>query len=195
VLTDRVRGHVLAFARTSEGVSAVEFSLIAPILLMMFMAAVELPRAYMIGRRLDIAAAAMADLISKDTYADLTPVYAATAVIGNPYNVDAAAIVLTAAGTYQTGAATTTQVCSSAAQNGQARQVGSSLGPPPAGMTAGGDRFVVSDVTMPYRPVFAVFPSLLTYTFHFRKVWPVRGGETYRGQKEVVLPNGKPCPA
>lgn len=195
MLAARVRGHVRAFALTSDGVSAVEFSLIAPILLVMFMAAIELPRAFMIGRRLDIAAAAMADLISRDTYADLSPVYAATAAISNPYNVDAAAIVLTAAGTYQNGAATTTQVCSSATLRGQARQVGSSLGSPPAGMTAGGDRFVVSDITMPYRPIFGVFPSLLTFTFHFQKIWPVRGGETYKGQKEIVLPNGKPCPA
>jgi Flp pilus assembly protein TadG len=194
MLSGRLRTGLIDFTGSEEGASAVEFSLIAPILLLIFMASIELPRAYTIGKRLDNAAATMADLVSRGSYMDLAPVFAAAGAISNPYDVTSASIVLTAAGTYQNGSSTTTQVCSSAEYNGQARAAGSSLGPPPAGMTRKGDRFVMSEVTMRYRPVFSVFSSLAKWTFRSKRIWPVRGGEVYNGQSEVVLPGGKPCP-
>lgn len=193
MLSGRRRGP-MAFAAARDGVSAVEFSLIAPILLLLFMGSIELPRAYMIGKRLDNATATMADLISRGTYTDLAPIFAALGAISNPYDVSRASVVLTAAGTYQTGSAATTQVCSSAESNGQVRATGSSLGAPPAGLDRNGDRFLLSEVTMPYRPVFPLFTSLARYTFRYRKTWPVRSGQVYNGQSEVVLPGGKPCP-
>ncbi|MCJ2054739.1 pilus assembly protein [Methylobacterium sp. J-070] len=189
-----LRTGLMAFTDSRDGVSAVEFSLIAPVMLALFMGSIELPRAYMIGKRLDNATATMADLISRGTYTDLSPVFAALGAISNPYDVTRASVVLTAAGTYQTGSAATTQVCSSAQSNGQARPAGSSLGPPPAGLDRGGDRFVMSEVTMPYRPIFPLFPGLAQYTYRYRKVWPVRSGKIYDGQSEVVLPGGNPCP-
>jgi Flp pilus assembly protein TadG len=194
VLTTGFEVRWSAFVRGEDGVSAVEFSLIAPILLAMFMASVELPRAYMIGKRLNNAATAMADLISQGTYTDLAPVFAAATTISNPYDVTSARIVLTAGGTYQDGSSLATQACSSAQLNGQARAVGSSLGPPPAGMATKGDRFVVSEVTMNYKPVFPLTSSLVSWSFSYKKIWPVRDGKVYNGQAEIILPGGKPCP-
>ena len=188
------RAGLIAFAGSRSGVSAVEFSLVAPLLILLFMGSIELPRAYMIGKRLDNATATMADLVSRGTYTDLSPVFAALGAISNPYDVTRASVVLTAAGTYQTGSAATTQVCSSAESNGQARATGSTLGPPPAGLDRGGDRFVMTEVTMPYRPVFPLFPGLVRYTYRYTKTWPVRSGQVHNGQSEVVLPGGAPCP-
>ena len=110
MLSGGLRTGLIDFSASRSGVSAVEFSLIAPILLLMFMASIELPRAYMIGKRLDNATATMADLISRGNYTDLSPVFAALEAIANPYDVSRASIVLTAGGTYQTqtGAASTT---------------------------------------------------------------------------------------
>ncbi|MBN4095560.1 MULTISPECIES: TadE/TadG family type IV pilus assembly protein [Methylobacterium] len=195
MLSGRLRAHLIRLIGDREGVSAIEFSVIAPILLLILMGSIELPRAYMIGKRLDNAAATMADLISRGSYADLKPVFAATSAISNPYDVSRASIVLTAAGTYSDGSSAATKVCSSAESNGQARTAGSSLGAPPAGMTRNGDRFVVSEVTMTYHPIFPVLSNLTRWTFRYKKIWPVRGGEIYNGQSEVVLPGGKPCPA
>lgn len=194
MLNGSIRTGLIGFAGSRDGVSAVEFSLIAPILLLIFMASIELPRAYMIGKRLDNAAATMADLISRGSYTNLSPVFSVAGVISNPYDVTSASIVLTVGGTYQNGTVATTQVCSSAQSNGQARAAGSSLGPPPAGMDRKGDRFVMSEVTMTYRPVFPLFSSMARWTFRYKKIWPVRGGEVYNGQNEIVLPGGKPCP-
>lgn len=189
-----MRTAIISLISNRDGVSAIEFSFVAPILLLVFMATIELPRAYMIGKRLDSSTAAMADLISRKSYTDLTPVFAVAGVISNPYDVSRASIVLTAAGTYQDGTGTVTQVCSSMASNGQARAVGSPLGPPPAGMNRKGDRFVMSEVTMKYRPVFSIFPSLAEWTIQRKSIWPIRGGEVYNGQAEVILPGGRPCP-
>lgn len=194
MLTGGIRTALFTYVNNRSGVSAVEFSLIAPILILLFMGSIELPRAYMIGKRLDNATATMADLISRGTYKDLSPVFAALGAISNPYDVTSASIVVTAAGTYRIGSTGTTQVCSSAQSNGQAYATGSSLGPPPAGFDQAGDRFVMSEITMPYRPVFPIFSSYMRYTFRYRKTWPVRGGEVYNGRNEVVLPGGDPCP-
>ena len=65
------RAGLLRFISCRDGVSAIEFSMIAPILLLVFMGSIELPRAYMIGKRLDNAATTMADLISRGSYTDL----------------------------------------------------------------------------------------------------------------------------
>ena len=73
-------------------------------------------------------------------------------------------------------------------------QIYSGTGAPPAGLDQPGDRFVMSEVTMPYRPLFPVFTSLVGWTFRYKRAWPVRGGDVYNGQSEVVLPGGKPCP-
>ncbi|AIQ90228.1 MULTISPECIES: TadE/TadG family type IV pilus assembly protein [Methylobacterium] len=195
MLSLRPRAGLTGLIGSRDGVSAIEFSVIAPILLLILMGSIELPRAFMIGKRLDNASATMADLIARGSYADLKPVFAATSAISNPYDVSGASIVLTAAGTYSDGSSATTKVCSSAESNGQAYAAGTSLGPPPPGMTRNGDRFVVSEVTMIYNPIFPVLSKLTRWTFRSRKVWPVRGGEIYNGQSEVVLPGGKPCPA
>lgn len=189
-----LRRRLTGFAADRAGVSAIEFSMVAPILLLTFMAVIEVPRAYMIAKRLDHATATMADLISRGSYIDLSPVFAAVNAIANPYDASGASIVLTAAGTYQSDATAKAQVCSSAESNGTARVVGSSLGPPPPGMTRNGDRFVLSEVTMTYRPVFPVFSFLARHTFRYSRTWPIRGGEVYFGQNEVVMPGGKPCP-
>lgn len=195
MLSGRLRAGLIRLIGNREGVSAIEFSMIAPILLLILMGSIELPRAYMVGKRLDNATATMADLISRGSYADLKPIFAATGAISNPYDVSSASIVLTAAGTYSNGSSPTTKVCSSAESNGQAYAAGASLGAPPAGMTQNGDRFVVSEVTMVYRPIFPVLSKMTSWTFRYKKVWPVRGGDIYNGQSEVVLPGGKPCPA
>lgn len=194
MLTGDIRVLLMLFVGSRKGASAVEFSLIAPFLIVLFMGSIELPRAYTIGKRLNNATATMGDLISRGNYKDLSPVFAALGAISNPYDVNSASIVLTAAGTYGTGSTGTAQVCSSAQSNGQAYATGASLGSPPAGFGQHGDRFVMSEVTMPYRPIFALFSSFARYTYRYRKTWPVRGGEIYNGRNEVVLPGGNPCP-
>lgn len=180
------------FARARSGASAVEFAIIVPILLGLFMAAVELPRAFSTAKRLDLAASTMADLIS-GTNPPLDEVFAAAQAVATPYDIGAAGIVLTAAGVYLKDGAAVARVCSSAAQKDEARSVGSVIGPAPTGSTAGG-RYVMAEVRMRYAALFRVFPTLANWAFSYTTVWPVREGRAYWGNAEVVLPGGQPCP-
>ena len=188
----RPRHPVRRFARARSGASAVEFAIIVPILLGLFMAAVELPRAFSTAKRLDLAAGTMADLIS-GTNPGLDEVYAAARAVAAPYDIEAAGIVLTAAGVYLKDGAAVARVCSSAAQRDQARSVGSVIGPAPAGSAAGA-RYVMAEVRMRYAALFRVFPGIADWTFSYTTVWPVREGRAYWGYAEVVLPGGQPCP-
>jgi Flp pilus assembly protein TadG len=183
-----------AFGRAEGGVSAIEFAFIAPVLVILFIAAIEIPRAIATNNRLAQATIAMADLASKNDYADINDVFAAAQVVAAPYSLAGTGIVLTAGGVYQVGNDFVARVCSSVQSGDKARIVGSDIGPPPAGTASKGDRFVMAETRLPYRPLFSFFPVLNTLTFTGKAAWPVREGIATNGQAEVVLPGGKPCP-
>ena len=189
------RGGLRRFLRARGGVSGVEFALVAPILVLMFMASIELPRAFTTSRRVSLAATTMADLISRDDVTDVAEVYAAAQAVSSPYDLARAGIVLTAGGVYLDGLTPVAKVCSSVARNDPPRSTGSTIGPAPPGTASPGDRLVMAEMRLPYTAVFSVFPVLKNWTFVVRKTWPVRTGKAYLGREEVVLPGGKPCAA
>lgn len=190
----RAAATLHAFGRAEGGVSAIEFAFIAPVLVILFIAAIEIPRAIATNNRLAQATIAMADLASKNDYADINDVFAAAQVVAAPYSLAGAGIVLTAGGVYQVGNDFVARVCSSVQSGDKARIVGSDIGPPPAGTASKGDRFVMAETRLSYRPLFSFFPVLNTLTFTGKAAWPVREGIATNGQAEVVLPGGKPCP-
>ncbi|GJE70034.1 TadE/TadG family type IV pilus assembly protein [Methylorubrum podarium] len=195
-----VKGQPLSRAlvragRAQGGASAVEFAFIAPVLVLLFVATIELPRAIATNNRLAQATTTMADLASKSDYSDINDVYSAAQVVASPYSLAGIGVVLTAGGVYQVGNSFVARVCSSVQQGDTARAVGSDIGPPPAGTASKGDRFVMAETRLHYRPLFSFFPFLNDVTFTAKTVWPVRDGVAKNGQVEVVLPGGQPCPA
>ncbi len=186
--------HGLRSLRDASGVSAVEFSLICPLLVVVFLAAIELPRAYTFHKRLDLAASTLADMLSRRDYADLQPVYAMASAITDPYDASRATIAFATAGTYALGSTGAARVCSSASLNGVSRAVGSSLGTPPTGLSGPGDRFVMVELAARYTPIVPLLPALTSLDLKYKKILPVREGRIYNGRQEVVLPGGRPCP-
>ncbi|MBC6981644.1 TadE/TadG family type IV pilus assembly protein [Caulobacter sp. 17J80-11] len=61
----RVRSWLTRLARAEEGVSAVEFALIAPLMILFYFGLAELSQGYMAQRRVNHAAAAIADLVAQ----------------------------------------------------------------------------------------------------------------------------------
>lgn len=183
-----------AFGRAEGGVSAIEFAFVAPVLVILFIATIEIPRTIATNNRLAQATIAMADLASKNDYADINDVFAAAQVVAAPYSLAGTSIVLTAGGVYKVGNDFVARVCSSVQRGDKARIVGSDIGPPPAGTASKGDRFVMAETRLSYRPLFSFFPVLNSLTFTGKAAWPVRDGIATNGQAEVVLPGGKPCP-
>ncbi|GEP03008.1 TadE/TadG family type IV pilus assembly protein [Methylobacterium oxalidis] len=183
------------FGPARGGVTAVEFALIAPVLLLLFSATVDVPRAFSTGRRLAHGASTMADLISRNDFQSLDEVYAAAQAVATPFDVGDARIVLTSAGVYRVRDAYVAKVCSSAAQKDVPRKVSATIGPAPMGMRLSGARFVMAEVRMRYHAIFRYVPVLNGWDFSYTTVWPVREGKSVNGRDEVVLPGGQPCPA
>lgn len=190
----RLRRALARLRRCEEGVSAIEFAFVAPVLVLLLIAAIEIPRAIATNGRLTQATIAMADLASKNDYGDINDVFAAAQVVASPYSLSGLGTVLTAGGVYRVGDGVVARVCSSVQQAYTARAVGSDIGPPPAGTASKGDRFVMAETRLFYRPLFSFFPFLNNLAFTSKAVWPVREGVAANGQAEVVLPGGKPCP-
>lgn len=182
------------FARAEGGIAALEFALVSPVLILVLMGTIELPRAYGTSQGLIRSARTMADLISRGGVSTVDDVYAAGAAVTYPYDTSRAGIVLTAVGVYQQGTALVAKVCSSVARNATARVVGSVLGAPPEAESSVGARYVMAETTVPYAPIFGIFPVLNTLTFAKQATWPMRGTAS-GGSLETILPGGKACPA
>lgn len=182
------------FARATQGIAALEFALVAPILLLLLMGSIELPRAYGTSQGLVRAARTMADLISRGGVAGVEDVYAAGAAVTFPDDTTGAGIVLTAVGVYPKGTGFEARVCSSVARNATARVVGSAVDAVPETEMQAGARYVMAEIALPYQPIFDVFPGLSGLVLARQATWPMRG--TGAGAStETILPGGRSCPA
>lgn len=70
----RIHAHLRKFVRARKGVAAIEFALIAPVLLLLYFGTVDLANWYMTHRRLVLAGSTMADLTTQS---------AGTVTVGN----------------------------------------------------------------------------------------------------------------
>lgn len=180
--------------REKDGIAATEFALIAPILILIFMAAVELPRFVMVNQNLSRATRTMADIIARGDLKSVDDVYQAGRVVSAPFDTTKASIVLTAVGVYAQNNNFVARVCSSVQRNGVARAVASTVTPIPPAEEKDRARYVIVELTADYIPVFSILPVLHNYKFSKQVSWPVRYGKSYNGMDEIVLPDGKPCP-
>ncbi len=182
------------FRRDRSGATAVEFAFVAPVLIVILLGIVEIPRAYATSQALSRSARTLADLISRGSLADLDDIYAAGKAVAYPRDIGAARVSLTAVGVYARGASFVAKVCSSDARNVTRRAVGSEVGPPVEAEARAGARYVMAEISLDYAPLSNFFPSLNGLTLSKTVAWPVRT----TGQStavEAVLPGGKPCPA
>ena len=189
MLTVRTQSRLV---RDEDGVSAVEFALVAPFLILLLMGTIEFPRAYGISQGLEKGARTMADLISRGSLNSVDDVYAAGSAVTFPYDTSAAKVVLTSVGVYPKGQGLVARVCSTVSRNDTPPGVDSELGEPIPSEAKAGARYVTVKVSFRYVPVFSIFPSLDNLTFTKIVSWPVRGTGT-NSLAETVLPGGKVC--
>jgi Flp pilus assembly protein TadG len=79
----------LRFAADTRGVSAVEFAMILPVMMVLFLGGVEISKAISINRKVTLAARSLADLVSqapKVTSGDIANVLTAGEAVSWPYN-------------------------------------------------------------------------------------------------------------
>ena len=84
-----------SFRQNKDGVAAIEFAVIAPLMVTLFFGAVELSDGLLADRKVTVVASSIADLISQDTQIDdagMADVFKAAEAVIVPYNVSSLSI-------------------------------------------------------------------------------------------------------
>ena len=153
--------------KARDGLAAVEFAFVAPVMIVMFFGAVELSAAVDCRTRVTNVASTAADLVAQETSVsstDMSNVFAALNAIIYPYSSGAAKIVISSI-VYKTS--TTGTVAWSDPQNTTARSVGSVVTVPTGLMSSGGS-VILAEITYAYAsPSTQVLTGSVTMTGSF----------------------------
>lgn len=142
--------------RDRTGVSAIEFALVLPVMITMYIGAVELSHALTVDRRVSSVASAVADLTAqtdKVNSAQIQDIFTASTSIMTPYTAAPISIVLTSV---TADADNATTVAWSCAHNGSAHAQGAEF-TLPEGLTQPFSSVVVAEVTYSYTPPLGQF--------------------------------------
>jgi Flp pilus assembly protein TadG len=154
-----------SFVRNRSGLAAVEFALIAPVMILMFYGAVELSSAVDCNARVTRAVSTVADLVSQETTlstADAGNVFLAANAVLIPYASSNAKIVVTSLVSDATGKVT---VDWSESQN-----TGKRTSPPatiPAGILPASSSVIYAEITYSFSPAISYFVGNINLTNSF----------------------------
>jgi Flp pilus assembly protein TadG len=143
----------VSFVRDRRGVSAVEFALILPLMVTMYLGVVEVSRGVAIDRKVTLTTRTMADLASRVTSlnnTDMANLLSATAAVISPYDQSKVKVVLSAVNIDATGVA---KIAWSDTLHGSARTVGSTVTVPTA-LSVPNIQLIWSEVSYGYSPTF-----------------------------------------
>lgn len=164
----RHRRVLRRFSRDRNGVSAVEFALILPVMVTLYLGSVELGNGLAVQYKTTLAARTVADLTSQYRAIDtptMTQILGAASSVVTPYSGSNMIVVVSEVTT--TNAAGSAIVTWSAASGGSARTVGAPIALPSALQTLPtGTSLIFGEVTYPYNPQFGY---VLTGTINMYK--------------------------
>ena len=141
------------FVRDRRGISAVEFAMILPLMVTMYLGVVEVSRGVAIDRKVTLTTRTMGDLASRVTSinnTDMSSLLNAAAAVVSPYDVNQVKVVLSAVNIDATGVA---KVAWSDTLHGSARSVGSTVTVPTA-LNVPNTQLIWSEVAYNYAPTF-----------------------------------------
>jgi Flp pilus assembly protein TadG len=143
------------FARDRRGVSAVEFAMVAPLLITLYFGCVEISDGVAADRKVTLTAAALANLSSRVTNissGDMTNILDASSAIIAPYS--AANLTITVS-CLSINASKNATVKWSATRNGTARAVGSSytFNVSESALDIANSQLVLAEATYAYTPI------------------------------------------
>lgn len=150
-MVSRIQRSLRNLAQDTRGMSAVEFALILPLMITMYIGAVEFSDALTVSRRVTAVASATADLTSQAgqvTSGDVTDIFTAATSILTPYSTTPVSIVLTSVVADENNDTTVEWSC---ALNDSSRSQGSAFGLP-AGLTQPFSSIIVAEVSYNYTP-------------------------------------------
>jgi Flp pilus assembly protein TadG len=157
------------FRRDRRGVSAVEFALISPVLILAYFGLAELSGALMAQRRVAHAASAIGDLVAQDstiTNAEMTDIFSVAQTILKPYSTTSLKLRVSS---ITADSNNSPKVKWSDGSGMTALAVGSTVSGLPSGVvTASGDNVIMAEATYTYTsPAAAVIKNGLNFSEKF----------------------------
>jgi Flp pilus assembly protein TadG len=147
-----IAGVLRRFTRDRRGVSAVEFAMILPLMLTLYLGAVEVSQGISIDRKVTLTTRTVADLASQVTNitnADMTNLLQASKSVMTPYPTSTLKIVVSSVKIDSQGKAT---IAWSDTLNGNARAVGAPV-TLPAALNVPNTSLIWSETSYQYQPV------------------------------------------
>jgi len=158
------------FMRDVRGVSAIEFALILPVMVTLYLGGVELSNMAIVHRKAVQVASTAADLVAQDsqiTNAEMADIFTALNAILAPFDPSRATIRITSLTADSNNIA---RVDWSNAQGTSVRGTGSTV-TLPTGLITSGLSVVMAEVTYSYEADYGIFtsePSVITETFYLK---------------------------
>jgi Flp pilus assembly protein TadG len=148
--------------RNADGVAAVEFAMIAPIMFFLFVGSVEFSQAITVDRRVTQVASSTADLIAREKSTDETNVAGIMQIIDHlmqPYDPARLKVTVLNVGDNANNPGVNTQVCWSYNHNGGANTYANgALYDLPSGLVGASESVIIAEVTYDYQPlIFGYF--------------------------------------
>lgn len=147
----RLRRRLVLCARDQRGVSAVEFALLLPLLITLYLGGVETSQGITIDRKVTLVARTVADLssqVTSITNADMSNILAAASSVVAPYNTGNLKVTVSQVTIDANGRAT---IAWSDTLNGTARAVGSTVTLPTA-LNIASTSLIWGEVQYAYKP-------------------------------------------
>jgi Flp pilus assembly protein TadG len=159
--------------RDKRGVSAVEFALIVPIILMMYVGTAEIGNLLTVDRRIETVASTAADLtaqVKQVSDSDLSDISDASKGIVAPYDTTPLKIVLSSVVADQNNNG---KVAWSYSKTGSPRAVGSAYVLPP-GTTVANSSVIVAEVTYAFTPILNLTTFFSPGAFNLQRTFYAR---------------------
>lgn len=166
------------FRRAERGVAAIEFALILPTMLLLYIGMTQVTFALNVDRKVTVLSRTVADLVGRAaslSTSEMEDVVDAALTVLAPFDAANVEIVLSSAMVLENAAGELqAQVCWSYANaHGTVRSAGQTVSVPPGYDTAG-TSFILAEVSKPFRPVITIESIFTTITLSDVSAWPVR---------------------
>ena len=146
-----------ALVKSRKGLAALEFALVAPLLVLMLFGSVEITEALNTNRRAENTSASLADIVARDTIItdqELTDLWSAASALMYPNSATPLKMRISSV---QIIDANTAKVLWSDGYNGYSPRAADSTMPLPAGMMTPNTSVVVAETSYDYTPPIGVF--------------------------------------
>lgn len=156
------------------GVSALEFALIAPVMVLLYFGGVELSLLMQADRRITNVASTIGDLTSRATImrnSDIDAVFSSAGILIAPLDLSKAQMRISSIAPAGSGNNQQVVVVWSDARGTTARSVGSQVDDVPNGIVPPGGSVILAEVTYPYQSSLDYLPSAqrtITERFYLR---------------------------